>query len=106
MPPCTGVDPTPEQWRKVSRVVRDRSLFAFFDMAYQVRWAFLPIQESGTRAVSQAVGSQNSIKITIKNAAMIASRCGQYDILKTERTVLHALCLLPLFLVGFVTAHE
>lgn len=31
----TGVDPTPEQWMKISEVVKKRNLFAFFDMAYQ-----------------------------------------------------------------------
>ncbi|KYK55886.1 putative aspartate aminotransferase [Drechmeria coniospora] len=31
----TGVDPTPEQWREVSRIVKKQGHFAFFDMAYQ-----------------------------------------------------------------------
>lgn len=31
----TGVDPTPEQWRKISEVVKAKGHFAFFDMAYQ-----------------------------------------------------------------------
>ena len=31
-----GVDPTPEQWRQISKVVKDKGLFPFFDMAYQV----------------------------------------------------------------------
>ncbi|UNI19759.1 Aspartate transaminase [Purpureocillium takamizusanense] len=31
----TGVDPTPEQWREVSKVVKKQGHFAFFDMAYQ-----------------------------------------------------------------------
>jgi aspartate/tyrosine/aromatic aminotransferase len=34
---CAGVDPTPEQWREVSRVVKEKKLFPFFDMAYQAR---------------------------------------------------------------------
>lgn len=32
----TGVDPTPEQWQQISKLMMDRSHFAFFDMAYQV----------------------------------------------------------------------
>lgn len=32
----TGVDPTPEQWKQISQLMKDRSHFAFFDMAYQV----------------------------------------------------------------------
>ncbi|KAK9234183.1 pyridoxal phosphate-dependent transferase [Lipomyces kononenkoae] len=31
----TGVDPTPEQWRQISDVVKKRDHFVFFDMAYQ-----------------------------------------------------------------------
>ncbi|EIN13690.1 hypothetical protein PUNSTDRAFT_109873 [Punctularia strigosozonata HHB-11173 SS5] len=31
----TGVDPTPEQWKEISDIIKERSLFPFFDMAYQ-----------------------------------------------------------------------
>ncbi|KAK5997358.1 Fatty acid-binding protein [Cladobotryum mycophilum] len=31
----TGVDPTPEQWKEISKVAKEQSHFAFFDMAYQ-----------------------------------------------------------------------
>lgn len=31
----TGVDPTPEQWKELSAVVKQRKLFPYFDMAYQ-----------------------------------------------------------------------
>ncbi|XP_065200314.1 aspartate aminotransferase, mitochondrial [Planococcus citri] len=31
----TGVDPKPEQWKEISKVIKDRGLFPFFDMAYQ-----------------------------------------------------------------------
>lgn len=31
----TGVDPTPDQWREISQVMKDKGHFAFFDMAYQ-----------------------------------------------------------------------
>jgi aspartate aminotransferase, mitochondrial len=31
----TGVDPTPEQWKEISKAVRSGEHFAFFDMAYQ-----------------------------------------------------------------------
>jgi aspartate/tyrosine/aromatic aminotransferase len=30
------VDPTPEQWQAMSKLMLDKSHFAFFDMAYQV----------------------------------------------------------------------
>jgi len=31
----TGVDPKPEQWKELSKVIKTRKLFPFFDMAYQ-----------------------------------------------------------------------
>ncbi|CAB3366865.1 Hypothetical predicted protein [Cloeon dipterum] len=31
----TGVDPKPEQWAEISKVIKDKQLFPFFDMAYQ-----------------------------------------------------------------------
>ncbi|XP_030832115.1 aspartate aminotransferase, mitochondrial [Strongylocentrotus purpuratus] len=31
----TGVDPKQEQWKELSKIVKDRKLFPFFDMAYQ-----------------------------------------------------------------------
>jgi len=31
----TGVDPTPEQWKEIVAIVRERSLVAFLDLAYQ-----------------------------------------------------------------------
>jgi len=30
----TGVDPTPEEWRKIAAVMKERKLFPFFDSAY------------------------------------------------------------------------
>ncbi|KND00863.1 uncharacterized protein SPPG_03967 [Spizellomyces punctatus DAOM BR117] len=37
--PCahnpTGVDPTPEEWKLIAEVIRDKSHFPFFDCAYQ-----------------------------------------------------------------------
>lgn len=31
----TGIDPTPEQWKEISDIVKEKKLFPFFDMAYQ-----------------------------------------------------------------------
>lgn len=31
----TGVDPTPEDWKKISDVIKEKGHFPFFDMAYQ-----------------------------------------------------------------------
>ncbi|KAL9106421.1 MAG: hypothetical protein Q9227_008563 [Pyrenula ochraceoflavens] len=31
----TGIDPTPEQWKQISEVVKEKEHYPFFDMAYQ-----------------------------------------------------------------------
>ncbi|EJD03563.1 glutamic oxaloacetic transaminase AAT1 [Fomitiporia mediterranea MF3/22] len=31
----TGIDPTQEQWKEISNIVKEKKLFPFFDMAYQ-----------------------------------------------------------------------
>ncbi|XP_067136947.1 aspartate aminotransferase, mitochondrial [Centruroides vittatus] len=31
----TGVDPKPEQWKEISKIIKNRNLFPFIDMAYQ-----------------------------------------------------------------------
>jgi len=31
----TGIDPTQEQWKQLSELVKSKKLFPFFDMAYQ-----------------------------------------------------------------------
>jgi aspartate aminotransferase len=31
----TGIDPTEAQWREISKVMKEKEHFAFFDMAYQ-----------------------------------------------------------------------
>jgi len=31
----TGVDPSPEQWKELSKIIKDRNLLPYFDMAYQ-----------------------------------------------------------------------
>ncbi|KAE9411063.1 hypothetical protein BT96DRAFT_1054201 [Gymnopus androsaceus JB14] len=31
----TGIDPTHEQWKEISNIVKEKKLFPFFDMAYQ-----------------------------------------------------------------------
>ena len=31
-----GVDPKIEQWNEISKLIKEKQLFPFFDMAYQV----------------------------------------------------------------------
>lgn len=32
----TGIDPTKEQWSQIADLVKEKNLFPFFDVAYQV----------------------------------------------------------------------
>lgn len=32
----TGVDPTTDQWKSISQLIKEKGHFPFFDMAYQV----------------------------------------------------------------------
>ncbi len=32
----TGIDPTKEQWSQIADLVKEKDLFPFFDVAYQV----------------------------------------------------------------------
>ena len=56
----TGVDPTPEQWKEMSAVIKQRGLLPFFDMAYQVpgvlvetRWQYhLPVGVDGLASLA------------------------------------------------------
>lgn len=40
----TGVDPKPEQWDEMSKVIKNRKLLPFFDMAYQVSLLLLIVK--------------------------------------------------------------
>jgi aspartate/tyrosine/aromatic aminotransferase len=48
----TGVDPTPEQWQGILKVVQERRLLPFFDSAYQVRGQ---LSAAGTAAYVQVI---------------------------------------------------
>lgn len=50
----TGVDPKPEQWAEMSKVIKEKQLFPFFDMAYQ---GFA----SGTKLATICLTSTSSI---------------------------------------------
>ncbi|XP_071092053.1 aspartate aminotransferase, mitochondrial-like [Haliotis cracherodii] len=77
----TGVDPTPEQWKELSQLIKKKKLFPYFDMAYQgfasgdtVKDAFAPryfLQDGHQVALSQSFA---------KNMGLYGERAGAFTI--------------------------
>ncbi|KAL1995819.1 hypothetical protein VTN49DRAFT_685 [Thermomyces lanuginosus] len=77
----TGVDPSQEQWRQISDVIKEKGHFAFFDMAYQGfasgdadRDAFAPryfVEQGHNIALCQSFA---------KNMGLYGERCGAFSI--------------------------
>ncbi|KAI1717917.1 aminotransferase class I and II domain-containing protein [Ditylenchus destructor] len=78
----TGVDPTAEQWMKISEVVKKRNLFVFFDMAYQ-GFASGDINRDA-HAVRYFVQSGHNICLAqsfAKNMGLYGERVGAYSVI-------------------------
>lgn len=82
----TGVDPKPEQWAEISKVVQQKKLFPFFDMAYQgfasgdvARDAF---------AVRHFVKNGHEIALTqsyAKNMGLYGERAGAFSLITSSK---------------------
>lgn len=64
----TGVDPTPEQWKEISSVMKDKQLFPFFDMAYQVHQHSLLFPIIPELPVYEAFGVCNVLCVVVCDA--------------------------------------
>lgn len=81
----TGVDPTPEQWKEISDIVKEKQHFPFFDMAYQgfasgstTRDAFALrhfVKEGHQVALSQSFA---------KNMGLYGERVGAFSLTTTD----------------------
>uniref|UniRef100_A0A914DXS6 Aspartate aminotransferase n=1 Tax=Acrobeloides nanus TaxID=290746 RepID=A0A914DXS6_9BILA len=77
----TGVDPTPEQWAKISDAVKKRNLYVFFDMAYQ-GFASGDINRDA-QAVRYFVENGHNVCLAqsfAKNMGLYGERVGAYTI--------------------------
>lgn len=75
----TGVDPKPEQWKEISKVLRSRNLFPFLDMAYQ-GFATGDIDRDAT-AVRQFIEDGHQIALAqsfAKNMGLYGERVGAF----------------------------
>lgn len=81
----TGVDPTPAQWRDIARVVRERDLVPFLDMAYQ---GFGDGIEADGFAVRLFAGSPGPLLISSsfsKSFSLYGERVGALTIITESR---------------------
>lgn len=77
----TGVDPTKEQWKELSSVVKQRKLFPFFDMAYQ-GFASGNI-DNDAFAVRQFIEDGHAVALAqsfAKNMGLYGERSGAFSI--------------------------
>ncbi|KAI0347998.1 PLP-dependent transferase [Trametopsis cervina] len=81
----TGVDPTPQQWKEISDIIKEKQAFPFFDMAYQgfasgdtARDAFAVryfVEEGHQVALSQSFA---------KNMGLYGERVGAFSLITAD----------------------
>jgi len=92
----TGIDPTEDQWRKISNVVKEKKHYPFFDMAYQgfasgdtTRDAFAVrhfVQEGHQICLAQSF-AKNMVMLYSHRWRMVLKRLG--TLRRTCRRLLH-----------------
>ncbi|KAJ2745611.1 aspartate transaminase aat1 [Coemansia sp. BCRC 34301] len=83
----TGVDPTPEQWTEIQRVVEDCDHVAFFDMAYQ-GFASGDVDRDAS-ALRSFVAASNGAPVLLaqsfaKNMGLYAERVGSFSVVGAD----------------------
>ncbi|KIJ27386.1 hypothetical protein M422DRAFT_37801 [Sphaerobolus stellatus SS14] len=77
----TGIDPTPEQWKEISEIVKEKELFPFFDMAYQGFASGSPDKDAF--AVRHFVSEGHQIALAqsfAKNMGLYGERVGAFSL--------------------------
>ncbi|KAF2071810.1 hypothetical protein CYY_006871 [Polysphondylium violaceum] len=78
----TGVDPTAEQWKKISQLCKEKEHFVLFDFAYQGFASGSPEQDA--QAVRQFVADGHNIALCqsfAKNFGLYGERIGAFSLL-------------------------
>ncbi|CAL8086836.1 unnamed protein product [Orchesella dallaii] len=78
----TGVDPRPEQWAELSKLIKDKKLFPFFDMAYQ-GFASGDIDRDAA-AVRMFLKDGHRVALAqsyAKNMGLYGERCGAFSLI-------------------------
>lgn len=82
----TGVDPSPEQWKEMSAVIKKRNLLPFFDMAYQ-GFASGSVDEDAF-AVRQFLADGHKILLAqsySKNMGLYGQRVGAFTVVAEDK---------------------
>ncbi|EEB15916.1 aspartate aminotransferase, putative [Pediculus humanus corporis] len=82
----TGVDPKPEQWRELSKVIKEKKLFPFFDMAYQ-GFASGDVAKDAF-AVREFIKDGHEIALAqsfAKNMGLYGERVGAFSLITTSK---------------------
>jgi len=82
----TGVDPKPEQWKELSKIIKDRKLYAYFDMAYQ---GFASGNVDGDAfALRQFIADGHNVCLSqsfAKNMGLYGERAGAFTIVCRDK---------------------
>ncbi|KAJ3719872.1 pyridoxal phosphate-dependent transferase [Lentinula raphanica] len=81
----TGIDPTHEQWKEISNIVKEKKLFPFFDMAYQgFATGSIP---NDAFAVRHFVAEGHQVALAqsfAKNMGLYGERVGAFSLTTTD----------------------
>merc|ERR1712133_55637 len=82
----TGVDPKPEQWKELSEIIKDRKLYAYFDMAYQ-GFASGNVDDDAV-AIRQFVSDGHNVCLSqsfAKNMGLYGERAGAFTVVCADK---------------------
>ncbi|XP_037960412.1 aspartate aminotransferase, mitochondrial [Teleopsis dalmanni] len=78
----TGVDPTKEQWRELSQVIKKKNLYPYFDMAYQGFASGDVDHDAQAIRIFEADGHQYCLSQSFaKNMGLYGERAGVYSVI-------------------------
>jgi aspartate aminotransferase/aromatic-amino-acid transaminase len=80
----TGMDPTPQQWRRIAEVAAERSLPAFFDLAYQGFGQGLEEDAASVRAFATAGREMLIASSYSKNFGLYCERVGALTVIASS----------------------
>jgi aromatic-amino-acid transaminase len=76
----SGIDPTPEQWKQIAAVVKEKDLFPLVDFAYQGLGRGLEEDAEGVRILSAAISEMIICSSFSKNFGLYNERVGAITI--------------------------
>lgn len=81
----TGVDPTQEQWKQISDVVKEKEMFPLFDMAYQGFASGDPDRDAFAVRYFVEQGHQIALcQSFAKNMGLYGERCGLFSLVTAD----------------------